>query len=1264
MSIRPQDIVVSVKLALVSRPTYPELAKALDMSLSEVHGAVKRATAAGLVGPDRKANRVALLDFLLQGVKHAFVPKRGQLTRGMPTAHGAPPLDQLVGAGAEPPPVWPDPEGTVRGESFAPLYRSVPKAAKKDPKLYEVLCLIDAIRGGRPRDHALAEQHLRRLLLPATVSETAARLTSRTAPTSEPRRQRILRGLAKVGTGPESYYRGALDILDREPPLAAGSLLVAHLAREIESSLRQVLNAMRAIDEGSGDENDSSADEKHQESIRSALAVLGISADSPLAQTWFGFSGRWNESGLHKRAHRKQLGPSRPIDSDFLSFWDTFEGVLDQVLESLDKRYLIVFDRVDKLLAIPRPGKKAVGTLRGNIPQSQVILDYFFTKLENPVWIQPLEKAGFFARPPAPSVESGGTLYPSWPALKYLTRMAPLAPRDVTRIALAVPTTDNFRVYEGLAEIALSLPASFAAELVNRVEAWLEVDSGDLLSHGLTKNIVGLVEKLATDGNADAAVHVLHSLLRPIPAAKGKRRGGFRDDPRSRLADWDLRLAVNKLSPTISSLKQPALEMLSGLLEAIASHDHESANTEAWDDHSWIWRPAIEDHTANHDDGLRAVLVSATRDVAVHLVEADGTRLSNTVAFLEARQWIVFRRLALHLLERFLLNSTELAIRRLLDRSSFESHRLEHEYCRLLRACFGKLSPQQRDEILSWIDAGPGDSSAASVRTKYADQWRLQYLTLIEDALPDKWRTRFEVLKSTVGPQTPPDQLPSVEDLVLPPSALSRDELATLTPEQLVTTLGAWKPSGQFDRFERTELWRSVSSIVEASPETYSANAKTLELLDPHCLYGALSGFRAAIRENRSFEWSGPLDLCAFATSQRRNTRVRKVEHADEEGAWGETCKAVLWLLTEGMTTSNNPIPIEYKARVWSAIEATLDDPDGRGGPPLNDPMGASLNRVRGAALQTAIDYALWIARRTSTKRLPAEVRKALEAKLRERSDAIRAVFGNRIDMLAYLDGAWCKKHVHSMFRREDGRDPAWATYLSYGRLNLEVFRLLRWRYKDAIRTMHGTTPDPRDRSGNVIGGHLGQLYWHGKLSFGERDALLETFFAEAPPSVAGHLIEVLGLWLHEDTPPSPDVLRRLRGLWEKRVALGRKEELAAFGRWFSSARFEDEWSLDQLQKVLSRAVYPRADQEVAARLTEMLPQYLSQVLACVELLILADETGWGVFSWKVPASTILAAAMASDDAGTKRSAEALINRLCSKGHLEFRELLRKGKAA
>jgi hypothetical protein len=54
----------------------------------------------------------------------------------------------------------PDPDGDVRGVGLEPLYRAVPKAVRKDPVLYELLALIDALRDGRARERQIAEREL------------------------------------------------------------------------------------------------------------------------------------------------------------------------------------------------------------------------------------------------------------------------------------------------------------------------------------------------------------------------------------------------------------------------------------------------------------------------------------------------------------------------------------------------------------------------------------------------------------------------------------------------------------------------------------------------------------------------------------------------------------------------------------------------------------------------------------------------------------------------------------------------------------------------------------------------------------------------------------------------------------------------------------------------------------------------------------------------------------------------------------------------
>ena len=97
-----------------------------------------------------------LLEFLIHGVKYAYPPDRGGISRGLPTSYAAQPLKELIMQTDDPPPVWPDPEGQVRGYEFSPLYSAVPHACKVDPKLYELLALVDAIRDGSSRETEIA----------------------------------------------------------------------------------------------------------------------------------------------------------------------------------------------------------------------------------------------------------------------------------------------------------------------------------------------------------------------------------------------------------------------------------------------------------------------------------------------------------------------------------------------------------------------------------------------------------------------------------------------------------------------------------------------------------------------------------------------------------------------------------------------------------------------------------------------------------------------------------------------------------------------------------------------------------------------------------------------------------------------------------------------------------------------------------------------------------------------------------------------------
>ena len=166
MFTKPQDVVVALKLALEdSFSSYAELGQALGLSASEAHAAVRRLADARLVDPDTKqVKREALRNFLVHGVPYAFPAIPKEVTRGMPTAWAAPAMAEKISSSDQIPPVWPDPQGQVQGAAVQPLYASVPGAARRDPELYRILALVDALRIGRARERALAEKEISQLL--------------------------------------------------------------------------------------------------------------------------------------------------------------------------------------------------------------------------------------------------------------------------------------------------------------------------------------------------------------------------------------------------------------------------------------------------------------------------------------------------------------------------------------------------------------------------------------------------------------------------------------------------------------------------------------------------------------------------------------------------------------------------------------------------------------------------------------------------------------------------------------------------------------------------------------------------------------------------------------------------------------------------------------------------------------------------------------------------------------------------------------------
>lgn len=168
--MKSQDILLLLKLVSLEKQqandeqySFRNLEAVTGISKSQVSESLKRCLFVNLVANDRSTgvpvvNKKALLEFVVHGLKYVFPASPGALVRGIPTTFAAPGMSEHLMTAGESIFVWPDATGKEKGQSIAPLYKSVPKAVKQDPYLYELLALIDSIRTGRPREANLAAQ--------------------------------------------------------------------------------------------------------------------------------------------------------------------------------------------------------------------------------------------------------------------------------------------------------------------------------------------------------------------------------------------------------------------------------------------------------------------------------------------------------------------------------------------------------------------------------------------------------------------------------------------------------------------------------------------------------------------------------------------------------------------------------------------------------------------------------------------------------------------------------------------------------------------------------------------------------------------------------------------------------------------------------------------------------------------------------------------------------------------------------------------------
>lgn len=903
---------------------------------------------------------------------------------------------------------------------------------------------------------------------------------------------------------------------------------------------------------------------------------------------------------------------------------------------------------------------------------------YFFDRLQNPLWLQPLKAKAVFAAPPKTihNEKEGTVEFQPWAASRYLVRMSelPEAYEDVLDVAMSMPETDNVLVHLDLLRIAGNLPPVMAAQLAERAPQWIR--SGTMLTSD--RAVAALISHLAQGGEPARALELTRMFFEILPPQPNPASDGWPRDVRTRLERGmygELLRTVRE--PLVGASGLDALRTFSSLLEAAVAASRASDNAEEVEDYSFVWRPGIDGSRDTYDD-VRNSLIETVRDAALDLSAASDEAVKQVVDILTQRRFTVFGRIALFVLrERPVLPIIEAM---LTNRGTFDALGLRREYALLLRDVFLRLSGGAQEQLVAWFTEAPNTALDESDRRRL----QLERLAPLAGKLPAKEQALLDQLEHEFGRPEPPDVIsPRVTVWTGPRSPKNAEELAAMPDDDLIQFLKDWKPTGHVMADSPEGLGRILQSAASRDPQRFANVATRLQDLSPTYVRSAIQGFQEAVRQSKPFTWEPVLKLCTWALQQPYDySKEHGARPFEEDPGWSWTRRAIATLLDAGFEAKEAAIPIEFKDSAWTLLSALTDDDnpssayEAEYGGSNMDPATLSLNTTRGQAFHGVVRYALWLQRHSQDADRfsfsdAAEVKDVLDSHLdvnRDPSFAIRSVYGQWFPWLVLLDHDWAVANAGRIFPSEgaaiDYWHAAWNTYLKFNPPYNNIAAVLSTQYAAAVSKLDTVQREPKEQkegreAARELAQHVVVLYGRGQL---EGSSLLQDFFDHAPDWLRAAAISHIGWSLSQGGEIPPDVIQRFQSLWEQRRAIGgaapenAKEELEAFGFWAHSRLFPGAWLLTELERVLRAVRDLDRDHTVMERLVDLANEWPHETVRVAHLMVEFD-VGWGPSGWESELEQIFKVALASGNPEARKEALSLIDLLGRKGFLSFREL-------
>ena len=856
---------------------------------------------------------------------------------------------------------------------------------------------------------------------------------------------------------------------------------------------------------------------------------------------------------------------------------------------------------------------------------------YFFSRLENPLWLKPLAERRYFKYPPkAQRFDNGTVQFPYWPEIQYLKNVCREMPDEVVKLLIDLPETDNPVVYDDILDIALQLPSEYSVKLKDKILEYARMEH-----QFRTYRYANLLRCWIEENQISDALELLKILIifAPDPQSKNKQRRRNEDpmdmytllEPTPRMFPGEYRdIMLRGILPlTESDPYKVACILIDTTANMISLRRHKQ-NLDKQDDISESWCPRLQG-TVENSETPEETLVHTLTFACEKVFEKKHKKIGSLDNILRKQQWKIFKRLRHHLYAQNPNQQTKSWILELILNSEYYNQ-WKHSYeFRLMiqRACehFGDtfLTKEERTRIFETILAGPSKANYQEWLMKwlgqeYTEEGFLEYkrlrhriqLTPFAPVLFGKYKTRLRKLKTEVTHRIfDEDYLPSkpkiTEVSVSKLSPRSSEDLTNLSDEVLLDYINKWEDEDKLpegDKLVEIDIEALANAFQTVFRESiipdpirlkfWMKNRERIER--PIYIRVMIYAMQALVKEKNFDQLNEWLTFCEWVLSHPDREHDQDYKQGDESREnqnWTNSRRAVGDFIGVCLEEGTD-VPITAREKLAKILEMLCTQYDwnlDEGNPNRLDhkaPLTEGINNTRSRALENLVNFGFWLRKHESQCEV-LEVTTLLEKRFSSEIDypltpPEYAILGMYYPSLCSFNEKWAIEHKPNFFPQAESKHREWYAAFSslvlYNGAIKQIFEILKDDFNFALQHVSDfkkydlIARQPLD----VFGERLFNYYLWEMFPLKGQESLLEQFYQQTDEKREhwANLFNDIGHRLSSTGKDLDQSMKdRVKKFFNWRLKQGEPTELRSFTYWLQAECLEAKWRLRSYSKVI-----------------------------------------------------------------------------------------------